>query len=65
VRAVVTLSQDLGLTTVAEGIETADQRAALEALDCTSGQGYLFSRPVDAEAIRAYIESHPPPAPGA
>jgi EAL domain-containing protein (putative c-di-GMP-specific phosphodiesterase class I) len=33
---------------VAEGVETAEQRALLESLGCDAGQGYLFSKPLDA-----------------
>jgi diguanylate cyclase len=46
VRAVVDLSQSLGVTTVAEGIETAEQLAALERLGCTYGQGFFLSPPM-------------------
>jgi diguanylate cyclase (GGDEF)-like protein/PAS domain S-box-containing protein len=49
VRTVIALGQTLGLTTVAEGVETAAQREALAALGCTLGQGYLFARPLDAD----------------
>jgi EAL domain-containing protein (putative c-di-GMP-specific phosphodiesterase class I) len=40
---------------VAEGVETEDQLAQLRALKCEYGQGYLFSRPVDAETARMLI----------
>ncbi len=46
--AVVTLGRALGLRTVAEGIETTAQHETLRRLGCENGQGYLFSRPVDA-----------------
>jgi diguanylate cyclase (GGDEF)-like protein len=48
VAAVVELARTLGVATVAEGIETAEQLEELRRLGCTHGQGYLFSRPVDA-----------------
>jgi diguanylate cyclase (GGDEF)-like protein/PAS domain S-box-containing protein len=44
-RAIVGLAQALHLETVAEGIETEAQAAALKALGCRFGQGYLFARP--------------------
>jgi EAL domain-containing protein (putative c-di-GMP-specific phosphodiesterase class I) len=50
VRTIVTLARSLGLKVVAEGIETAEQMAQLLALECEGGQGYLFSRAVEAEA---------------
>jgi EAL domain-containing protein (putative c-di-GMP-specific phosphodiesterase class I) len=49
-RAIVELAGTLGLLTVAEGIETHDQQTFVTALGCDLGQGYLFSRPVGAEA---------------
>jgi EAL domain-containing protein (putative c-di-GMP-specific phosphodiesterase class I) len=45
VRSVITLCQELGITTVAEGIETQEQLTSLRALGCTHGQGYLLGRP--------------------
>lgn len=47
--AVVNMARKLGLNTVAEGIETAEQRSWLIELGCDMGQGYLFSRPVSAK----------------
>ena len=54
--AIVGLADVLGLDAVAEGIETATQRQAMVDLGCRHGQGYLFSRPVDADAFRALLE---------
>jgi diguanylate cyclase (GGDEF)-like protein len=65
-RAVVELAGALGLLTVAEGIETADQRERVSELGCDLAQGYLFSRPVAAETVLALLtapgESRPTPA---
>jgi EAL domain-containing protein (putative c-di-GMP-specific phosphodiesterase class I) len=44
-RAVVMLGQTLGLDTIAEGIESDKQAAALIELGCRAGQGFLFARP--------------------
>ena len=49
VAAVVSLSDTLGLTTIAEGVETALQRDCLIGLGCSRAQGYLFARPAPAE----------------
>jgi diguanylate cyclase (GGDEF)-like protein len=46
VRAIITLAQSLGLTVVAEGVETDAQLAYLRANHCDQMQGYLFSRPL-------------------
>jgi diguanylate cyclase (GGDEF)-like protein/PAS domain S-box-containing protein len=48
VRAIAALAHNLGMDLVAEGVETAEQLAQLRALGCEYGQGYLFSRPLDA-----------------
>ncbi|HZI19842.1 MAG TPA: EAL domain-containing protein [Pyrinomonadaceae bacterium] len=51
VRTIVTLARSLEMDVVAEGVETVAQLRQLRALDCDFGQGYLFSRPVAAEAV--------------
>jgi len=51
VQAVATLGRMLGLAVIAEGVETAQQRLAVSAAGCPFAQGYLFSRPVDAQRI--------------
>ena len=55
VDAVVNLGQALRLQTVAEGIETDDQWAALRRLGCDYGQGFLFGRPAEPAAIEALL----------
>ena len=50
VRAVLSLAQALGLKTTAEGVETPELSQTLAALGCTSGQGYFYAPPLDADA---------------
>jgi diguanylate cyclase (GGDEF)-like protein/PAS domain S-box-containing protein len=50
-RAVITLGETLGLDTVAEGIELEPQVAALLALGCVAGQGFLFARADSLEQL--------------
>jgi EAL domain-containing protein (putative c-di-GMP-specific phosphodiesterase class I) len=57
-RGILTLGQTLGLETVAEGIETAEQLAALRELGCKLGQGYFFARPLGPAAVDALLERH-------
>ena len=57
VRTIATLARNLGMEVVAEGVETEDQLACLKALNCEYAQGYLFSRPLEAEAASNFIES--------
>jgi predicted signal transduction protein with EAL and GGDEF domain len=54
--AIVSLADTLGLTTVAEGVETALQRDCLIALGCSRAQGYLFARPVVASVCEAVLD---------
>ena len=61
-RGILTLGQTLGLETVAEGIETAEQLAALRELGCQLGQGYYFARPLGPTAVDALLERHYPRA---
>jgi EAL domain-containing protein (putative c-di-GMP-specific phosphodiesterase class I) len=55
VAAVTAMSHALGITVVGGGIETTDQLDTLTALDCDSGQGFLFARPMSAEAVLALV----------
>jgi EAL domain-containing protein (putative c-di-GMP-specific phosphodiesterase class I) len=57
IRAVVAMGRSLGMTTTAEGVETADQLDRLRREGCTEAQGYLFSKPISAEAARALANS--------
>ena len=57
VTAFVELARGLGMTTLAEGIETEGELAFLKELGCQLGQGFLFSRPVPPEEIIAYALS--------
>jgi PAS domain S-box-containing protein/diguanylate cyclase (GGDEF)-like protein len=53
VRAISDLGRALGLTVVAEGVETEAQRALLAGMGCPIGQGYLFGVPADEESFAA------------
>jgi len=55
VRTIVNLAHNIGMSVTAEGIETVDQLAFLRELCCENGQGYLFSKPLDAQAAQAFI----------
>jgi EAL domain-containing protein (putative c-di-GMP-specific phosphodiesterase class I) len=61
VRAVVALAGSMGLSVVAEGIETQAQAEALQALGCQMGQGFLFAKPAPL-AAPAQLQSQPLPA---
>ena len=58
VRAVVGLGDRLGMGIVAEGVETVEQLELVRSEGCGEVQGFLFSRPLSAEAARAFLQSH-------
>lgn len=57
IRSVRSLCEGLSITMICEGVETEAQRAFLAEIGCEQGQGYLFGRPQDNDAIRDMIGS--------
>jgi diguanylate cyclase (GGDEF)-like protein/PAS domain S-box-containing protein len=57
--AIVEIGRALGMSTIAEGIESERQRERLLALGCPLGQGYLFGRPLEPEAMLALVAAVP------
>ena len=49
------MAKSLGLTVVAEGIETEEQLSYLKELGCQLGQGYLFSKPLPSKGIETLL----------
>lgn len=60
VRAVIALARDLGIKTVAEGVETESQFKWLLRHGCTQGQGFYFARPMAAAELHALLASPQP-----
>jgi len=58
VHTLVQLGRSLGLETVAEGIEEPDQLARLRDEECETGQGFLYSGPLDAADVPAFLGLH-------
>ncbi len=56
VQTIAALAQGLDMDTVAEGVETPEQLAQMQALGCDYYQGYLFSPPVPAEAATRLLQ---------
>jgi EAL domain-containing protein (putative c-di-GMP-specific phosphodiesterase class I) len=63
--AILRLAAALQLTVVAEGIERAEQAAVLRRLECSLGQGYYFSRPLDAVDLERRLAEATPSRPRA
>ncbi|MBS7539773.1 putative bifunctional diguanylate cyclase/phosphodiesterase [Ancylobacter lacus] len=55
VRAVVSLGHDLGMTVLAEGVETEEQAGMLARLGCDEVQGYLHGRPMPADELAHWL----------
>lgn len=56
---IIAMANSLGLDVIAEGGETAEQRALLEQLGCKHYQGYLYSRSIDGGAFQALLAAPP------
>ncbi|MBL8270374.1 putative bifunctional diguanylate cyclase/phosphodiesterase [Steroidobacter sp.] len=56
VRGVLAMAKQLGIDTIAEGIETVEQLECLREMGCHRGQGYYFSKPIPTEQCRALLE---------
>lgn len=57
VRSTIDLAHNLGLNTVAEGVETEETLQALEAMGCDLAQGYLISRPLSHDDLLSYLQA--------
>ena len=55
VRTIATLAAELGKTVIAEGVETVGQQKILTAVGCQYGQGFLFSKPLDAISVEQML----------
>jgi EAL domain-containing protein (putative c-di-GMP-specific phosphodiesterase class I) len=56
VSTIVALGKNLGLQVVAEGVETLSQLEMLRSIGCDAAQGYFFSKPVPADAVKALVD---------
>ena len=56
IQAIITLAKQLGMTIVAEGIETPQQKDYLKVLGCDEGQGYLFAKPLPTKEVESIFD---------
>ena len=61
--AIVTMAHKLGLQVIAEGVETQEQRALLQAMGCDFAQGELFAPPLTSAAFDALLRAQQPLSP--
>ncbi|MEB3281998.1 MAG: EAL domain-containing protein [Lyngbya sp.] len=59
VPVIINIAHHMGMTVVAEGVETEAQLNQLKELDCDFGQGYFFAKPLDVENATKLLESSP------
>ncbi|HEV2827908.1 MAG TPA: EAL domain-containing protein [Pyrinomonadaceae bacterium] len=59
IRTIVTLAKSLRMHVIAEGVETFEQLTKLRLLKCDAGQGFLFSKPTDAETAASFLGLRP------
>ncbi len=59
IKTIMTLAHDLQVDVIAEGIETANQLAQIQSLNCENWQGFLFSKPVACEQAKNLIRNRP------
>jgi diguanylate cyclase (GGDEF)-like protein len=57
IEAVISLARSLGMSTIAEGVETEEQRLFLHQQGCEQIQGFLVGRPMPPEAVGAYLKA--------
>jgi diguanylate cyclase (GGDEF)-like protein len=55
VRAIVVMARDLGLETIAEGVETDSQLSELKKLNCNFGQGFLLAKPAGSKVVEELL----------
>ncbi|WP_019628609.1 EAL domain-containing protein [Thioalkalivibrio sp. AKL10] len=55
---IIAMGRNLNMQVIAEGVETAEQAAFLQERGCALGQGYLYSRPLEIEALDAWMTKH-------
>ena len=58
VRTIVALARNIGVSVVAEGVETAEEMALLKEMKCDFDQGHLFSEPLSHDQIAPLLEGH-------
>jgi len=62
--AIISIGQSLGMTVIAEGVETEKQASLLEKLGCAVAQGFLFGEPMSPDQLEIYLSGKESRLPG-
>ncbi len=57
--AIISIAESMGMIVIAEGVETREQLEKLRTLNCGFAQGYLFSKPIEAELVLNFLKTAP------
>ncbi|MEA5513458.1 EAL domain-containing protein [Nodularia sp. UHCC 0506] len=57
--AIISIAESMGMIVIAEGVETKEQLEKLRTLNCGFAQGYLFSKPIEAELVLNFLDAAP------
>lgn len=60
VKSIVTISENMEIDIIAEGVEEREEATLLQELNCDSAQGFYFSKPVEESALAALLDKHNP-----
>ena len=58
VKTIITLAHNLGMDAIAEGVETTEQAQILKSLNCEYAQGYLYAKPLPAQAVELMLKDN-------
>ena len=64
IKSIIQLAKNLGMETLAEGVETRDQFLYLQEIGCNYIQGYYFYKPMPAKEIASLLQAKPEETPG-
>ena len=59
VPAMIGIANSMGMSAIAEGVETQEQLAQLRSLNCDFAQGYLFSKPIEQQLVLKFLAAAP------
>ncbi|TVP59441.1 MAG: EAL domain-containing protein [Nodularia sp. (in: Bacteria)] len=57
--AIIGMAESMGITVIAEGVETKEQLKKLQSLNCDFAQGYLFSKPIEPQLVLDFLNAEP------